>query len=206
MYEGKYCKIINRFTGKIIASGKIINHKDNPIICITFDNRYFFNLKKHLFYKVIFCDNCENIPFDNIKYKNKIKMWKENDKNKYSLVYRDFDIYELDKEIADLVYILNNLYLRTTGSCCGHGNYPAWIDINFISFSQIKKLLEILSKEKFCKKFILTSQIKIISNGNGIILQLKTVNIGKKAYKDINFLVKYLNELYKINDTFFIDK
>ena len=40
MIDGKYCKIINRFTKKVIASGKILNHKDIPVKCITFDNKY----------------------------------------------------------------------------------------------------------------------------------------------------------------------
>lgn len=198
MIDGKYCKVINRITGEIIASGKIINHKDVPVKCISFDNKYFFNLKKKLFYKIIFCDYCDEIKFDNIKYKNKIILWRKAPVKKNAFVYREYDINELDDEIKDLVHIINKLNLRTVGSCSGHNEKPAWVDISFINFKQLKKFLEILSSDKFYGKFTLSSDILVNSVDDEIILRLKTNSIGKKAYADIDYLTKYLNEMYKI--------
>lgn len=198
MLEGKYCQIINKFTKKIIAAGKIVNHKNMPIKCISFDNKHFFNLNKKILYKFIFCDYCDEVKFDNIKYKNKIILWRYVYKRKNSFVYRDYDITELDEEIKDLVYILNKLNIKTSGSCSGHNTDYAWVEINFESFNQMRKILEIISKEKFFNKFVLTSYNVSNIMKTEITLRLQTQSIGKKAYTDINYLVKYLNEMYKI--------
>lgn len=191
MLDGKYCKIINRFTKKIIVSGKIINHKDVPVKCITFDNKYFFTLSKHLFYKVIFSEYENEIKFDSSKYK--VKLWRNVREIFPSLIYREFDITELDEEIKELVYTLNNLGLRTTGSCSGHYEENAWVDISFKSFNEIHLLIDILNNEDFNSKFVLTTGDNLTNfNTDFIEMQLRTKRIGKKAYEDINKLVEYM--------------
>lgn len=194
MFKEKYCKIINRFTGKIIAAGKIINIKSIPVKCITFDNRYFFNLKKKILYKCIFCDYCDEIKFDNIKYKNKIVLWKNSSIYPNALVYREYDINELDEEIKELVYAINDIPIRTCGSCCGHGTMYAWVDICFTNFNQIRRIIDILNINDFKNKFTLETFYDIVNEDSDVItLRLKTNKIGKEAYKDINELVKYIN-------------
>lgn len=199
MFDGKYCKIVNRFTGKIIAAGKVVNHKDIPIKCISFDDKHFFNLNKKILYKFIFCDYCDEVKFDNIKYKNKIMLWRYVYKCKSSFVYRDYDITELDEEIKDLVFAINKINLRTVSSCCGHGVLPAWIYICFENFNDIRKMLDILSSKDFNNKFVLTTDEYIINKDRSeIFLALKTVKIGKEAYKDINELSKYIKILSEL--------
>ena len=191
--DEKYCQIINRFTGKIIVSGKIINHKELPIKCITFDNKHFFNLKWNLFYKIIICDYCAEIQFDNIKYKNKIKPWSSAKTDKLHFIFREKDITELDEEIKDLVYSINSAGFKTVGSCCGHGKYQAWIDISFISFQQLYIFIQILQDSKFISVFNLTTSPHILNNDDKIInLRLLSKNIGEDAYQDINKFAEYL--------------
>lgn len=200
MFEGQYCRIINRFTRKVIASGKIINHKEIPVKCITFDNRYFFNINS-LLYKFCFCNNCEEIKFDYIKYRNKIKLWKDSNK-RYSFVYREYDIVELDKEVEFLVNIINNISdinLKTVSSCSGHDKSRAWVDIYFEDFCSLKAFVSILDKNEFKKKFVLTTDENIInSNRKGIYLSLKTTTKGKEAYKDMDNLAYYLKKVFNL--------
>lgn len=201
MLEGKYCKIVNKNTGEILTSGKIINHKDIPIKCISFDNRYYFNTCEQTYYDFIYCKYCEEIPFDYKKYINDIKKWSSSTAYKSSFIFRENDIEELDEEIKNLVYTVNKLNLRTSGSCSGHGIGCAWIEINFESFNQIRQILEILSTGQFYDKFVLTSNNCYNNIKDTITLRLETKNIGEKAYKDINYLTLYLNELHNIIGT-----
>jgi len=195
MYEGNYCKIINRFTRETVVAGKVINNKQLPFKCITFDNRYFFNVsRKHLFYKFIVCDYCDEVKFDDTKYK--VELWRNAFKNSKAFVFREYDIKELDDEIKDLVYAINNIPIRTSGSCCGHGKYYAWVDMCFTNFSQIRKIIDILNINDFKNKFTLESNDGIVNEDSSVItLRFRTNRIGEKAYKDIKDLVKYINLL-----------
>ena len=191
--DEKYCKIINRFTGKIIAAGKIINHKDIPVKCITFDNKHFFNLNGNFFYKIILCDHCNEVKFNSIKYRHSIKPWKFAPRYKRALVYREHDISELDEEVKHLVDVLNKGNFQTTGSCSGHNIEPAYVDIIFYSFDQIKFMANTLSKNNFTKKFKLSTSEHIVNDKPGsVIFRLETFKIGKDAYKDLDKFAEYL--------------
>jgi len=193
MYDDKYCKIINRFTRKIIVAGKILNHKDIPIKCITFDNKHFFNLKWNIFYKVIFTNFTDTVLFDNVKYKNKIELWSNIKTNENAFIYREYDITELDKEVKDLVYYLNHNSFRTVGSCSGHGVGYAWVDISFETFNQLHRFLSLLSMKKIKDNFVLTTTSRLTNNNKDMInLELRTVKSGTAAYRDINTFVEYL--------------
>jgi hypothetical protein len=191
--DGKYCKIINRFTKKIVASGKIINHKTLPIKCITFDNKYFFNLNKKFLYKFIFCDFCEETKLNIKKYD--ILHWREVFDNKNYLIYRENDMSELDKEIEPLVYAINDyLHIQTCSSCCGHGRLNAWIDIRFNNMKQLRTIVDLISLDIFKKKFVLTTNDNILQeNDDCICLKLRTNSIGEKAYNDIKKLTEYIH-------------
>lgn len=200
-FENKYVKIINKFNKNVIVAGKVINVKQVPVSCITFDNRYFFSVRKNFLYNIIVEDKpIIEKKFDFQKYKFFIKLWRKAINHPKWLIFREFDFSEIDKEILPLVNSLNKLTnIQTVSSCCGHGKSVAWVDIKFYDFLSVQMILNIIDKQEFKNKFILTSLPRIFNNSNNsIILSLQTSSIGKDAYNDVLQLSKYIDNLNNI--------
>ena len=189
-YENKYCAIINRFTKKILVAGIVVNHKSTPIQCISFDNKYFFNIQKSFLYKIIILDKELIIPFN--PKNHKITLWRYVYQYKNKFIYREFDKSELDEEIKDLVHVLNDLGYETSGSCCGHAERKAYVDIRFKTFSQLSFLLSIINTDKFRSKFYLTTEERLYPIKNDILFALRTYKDNEQTYTDLKELTDYL--------------
>ena len=156
MFEnGTWAKIIDNTSSQIIAAGKIINRKDcnydKEYNCISFDNRWFFNLNNNEKFRAE--ENPEQIvvEFDSEHTSYRLCYWNEKDYVNTSVdVFRDYDITELDPEVKDLVYVLNELTgIETVNSCCGHGDFPLSVTIQFSALQSIGLLAKIIYN-KFC--------------------------------------------------------
>jgi len=190
--------IINNITNEIMAAGLVVSYKDSPELMISIDFKHFFVTRENPLFNIkIITDDSNNVKLDTDKYKKDIYPYKaiENRNNKNELIFREFDITELDQEIAPLVYALNSAGYKTTGSCCGHGYSVAWIHVVFNSFLSLKTLLKVLESNDYKFKFVLTTNSDITStSSNEIRLSLQTVKVGKEAYLDILDLSKYLEK------------
>ena len=102
-------------------------------------------------------------------------------------------IYELDPEVAPLVYILNEIGYVTTGSCCGHGLSVGWVHISFTDFKMLRELALIVYRDEFKSRFTLSTDSNVSNMGpTEIRLSLNTIAKGEQAYKDMSDLVVYL--------------
>ena len=187
--------IINKNTNEIMASGNLIAFKDLPELLISFDFKHFFTTKENPLFKIEIKGIEDIITFDKEKYKEYIFPYKgasERDiSNEY--IFREFDINELDPEIAPLVYILNEIGYETTGSCCGHNLSVGWVHISFTDFSSLRELVLILGRDEFKYRFNLATSENVSNIGpSEIRLSLNTVEKGEQAYKDIQDLTEYL--------------
>lgn len=193
--SGTHVKLVNKTTNEIIASGLLTAWKDLPELLISFDARYFFVVRENPLYTIEIINDNSKVEFDKEKFKDYVYPYKgmEIRNNKEELIFREFDINELDPEIAPLVYALNNAGYKTTGSCCGHGGDIAWIHTIFENFLSLKNLVKILEKDQFKFKFKLSTDSNITNTANKEIrLSLETTKIGKEAYKDILELTEYI--------------
>lgn len=193
--------IKNKATNEIMAKGLLIAYKDKPELLVSFDFKYFFRTSENSLYKIELTTDNDIICFDKEKYKDKIYPYKGLDKRNSTCeyIFREFDINELDPEIAPLVYALNNSGYKTTGSCCGHGIKIAWIHVLFENMIQLQLLLGILNKEKFKYNFILCTSTDIENlNSQNVALSLQTTKKGEAAYKDILELSKYIEKKHII--------
>ena len=190
-------ELINKDTKKPIVRGTLVGFKDLPELLISFDNKYFFTVRENPLYEINTCyvTNKAMVPFDYKKYNEYIYkyfgMASRNTTKEY--IFEEFTIEELDPEIAPLVYALNNAKYNTTGSCCGHNDTNAWIDIIFINFDSLKKFTKILERSEFKENFILRTHFKTTHTPDDEIrLTLETTHIGECAYKHIQELADYL--------------
>jgi len=192
--DGTYVTIINKINKEIIASGKIVARKDIPELLISFDFKHFFSVKENPLYLIE--PECDKIvSFDADKYKDEIRPYvgvkKRKDDNE--LIFLEHDITELDPPIAPLVYTLNDAGYKTTGSCCGHGRWVAWVHIIFEDFDMLKNLITIIERDEFKNDFILSTNNNIINvPEKEIRMSLQTTIKGKKAYKSILELSDYI--------------
>ena len=215
---GSWIKIIDKETNKILIAGKISKRKDNAYIGedahfqsliqdfkgVSIEDKWFFN-------------ECNQRKFS--IEENNDHLIKEFDINEIPLTYiikkvneiaedtdysgvdifREYDITELDEEVKDLVYALNKIDgLKTVSSCCGHGENPLWIDIQFDNIKSLSLLINLIWK-RFNYDFIISTDTGIVNNHTDhCILKLYTTKIGKEAYEAANKLTKHLNVLSSI--------
>ena len=189
--------IKNKLTNEIMVNGYIKTRKDLPELAISFDYNFFFKVKDNPLYSIDISKNTNIIKFDPVKYKDYIYPYKSieirNNPNEY--IHHEFSIDELDPEIAPLVYTLNNLGFKTTGSCCGHGIKVAWIHISFNDFLTLKSFIEVLQLPQFKHDFQLTTSADITENNHrGIRLSLQTMVMGNEAYENLSRLNAYLSD------------
>jgi hypothetical protein len=190
---------------ELLAAGKIFRTKDSEGVTnikknkvefkgFSFENKFFFNeksLNKTLFIKsneehLEKEFNLEHIPsYISINYYHDCL----EDSNKIdSDILRDFDVDELDEEVCYIVKVLNQFDgIETTGSCCGHGDYPLYVDVVFTEMKPLGILLWIINRPKYDKVIQLTSCPDLKNNNiNTCMLRLKTTVIGEEAYKIAN--------------------
>lgn len=188
--------IKNKQTDEVILSGNIVMCKDRPETMVSVDFKYFFTLRDNPLFEVIVDKNKDIIPFVEEKYKDMIFPYKSIENRDYSkeYIFREYDIKELDPEIAPLVYALNKCGIETYGSCCGHNKINAWVDIIFENWIQLKALyFDIMLNERFNEKFVLTTRNSNIDKAR-IHLFLVSTRKGEEAYKDILELSQYIEE------------
>ena len=201
---GKHATIIDTNTLSIIASGIILYEKhtiDGKIFInlISFDGKYFFKREGNSKYLIKFDNKCPEKKFipSNFKYLC-ISHWSNaiNNYNDISVdIYEENTYFELDPEVADICKQLNLINgITTIGSCSGHNERSAWINIQITSISGLNILLKILSLDSFRHSFILTSDATLLHSAECQfpMLKLKTIDIGDAAFRNINKLVEFL--------------
>ena len=209
--KGNYAKIIDKATGKIIVAGKIIAKKesDEDIVtghiyncyCISFDNRWFFNLEKTDKFEAV--ENPEKLVIEmneiDIPSSYAKCLWNDHKQGIHFDLYRDYDITELDPEVKELVFALNKFEgIKTVSSCCGHGKIPLHIYILFSKFLPLCFLAKVINN-KFREDFILTTRKNVSNNHvSNIVMSLETTTIGEEAYQKADELAKELNRLESV--------
>ena len=192
---GIHVAIISKETNEIVAKGVLVAFKDLPVLSISFDFKYFFNTMENPLFRIEVVADEDIVIFDKEKYKDWIHPYKGLSERDYTkeYVYREFDINELDPEVAPLVYILNEIGYVTTGSCCGHGLSVGWVHISFTDFKMLRELALIVYRDEFKSRFTLSTDSNVSNMGpTEIRLSLNTIAKGEQAYKDMSDLVVYL--------------
>lgn len=201
---GKYAAIIDTNTSSIVVSGIILYEKhtiDGQIFIdlISFDGKYFFKREGNSKYLIKFDNKFPEKKFipSNFKYLY-ISHWSNaiNNYNDISVdIYEENTYFELDPEVVDICKQLNLIDgIITIGSCSGHNERQAWINIQITNINGLNALLKILSLDSFRHKFILTSDVTLLHTAECQfpMLKLKTVDIGDTAFHNINKLVEFL--------------
>ena len=204
MFEtGKWAKIIDVKTGNIIVAGQIVSRKDcsydKKYDCISFDNRWFFNLNRKNTFNVISNPLGQQVQFDEKLADNYIKVyWNQKDDDDEADIYRDWDINELDPEVKSLVNVLNKFEgIKTVTSCCGHNEFPLQVTIQFSDIHMICLIAKVLYM-KFNRDFILSTKYNIVNNNlDRVLLDLYTTAIGEEAYQKAEELTKELEKWAK---------
>ena len=196
---------------ELLVAGKVVCTKDSEGIDndeenlikfkgFSFENKFYFNeksLNKTLFVKpneehLVKEFDSEHMPeyLSMILYRNCM----DNPSNAEKDVYREFDIDELDEEVVRLVNALNQFDgFRTTGSCCGHNEFPLFVDIFISDLKPLGILLWVLNKPKYAKLLQITSCPDLKNNNiHSVMLRLRTTVIGEEAYKIADDFAKYL--------------
>lgn len=201
MFEGdEWAKIIDKKTNKVLAAGKITCRKDynqlsKPYNCISFDSRWFFNLDTKDKFDVQ--DNPEHLVVsmrdEDIPTDYKKDLWRNNIEEMH--LYRDYDINELDPEVKDLVFALNELdKVKTVCSCSGHGDRPLSVYIIFFDFKPLCMLVKLIH-DKFRKDFNLRTRPDIYNSKlDRVVLELETTTIGKEAFEKAQEMTKELKK------------
>lgn len=204
-YCNKFGKIVELSSNNIIASGKIIADKNtiNGKIMIklsSFDNKYFFKCDGNNKYKLILTNTCDSIKFDINNYSYlKVAHWStaiDNYLDESIDIYEENTYNELDAEVINICNALNSINgIETVGSCSGHNIKYAFINIQIFNLNSLLYLLRILSIDMFRDKFILTSDKTIIhtSTCKYPMLKLRTTDIGKLAYENLEKLTHFIN-------------
>lgn len=208
MQINNWYKIIDKKTSKILCAGEVCNCKSKvftPVSkardfnCISFDNKYFFKVTDENQYLILpnLDKICVPLDFTTIPVTYEICLWRDAKNNLKADIYREYDIIELDTEVISLVAAINDFEdVNTVGSCSGHNKDPLWIDIKFYSMSFLRILLTILEKSPFNFNFRLCTSPTIINNDkSGIILQLRSEQIGLEAYRATIQLADRLKEV-----------
>lgn len=200
------CKITDIKSRKTLAIGKIISHKLN-YPCISTDYKHYWKLLPNQKYTITTFDLdddsipegyskvfTENIPDDYI-----IDDWCELKDGKIGNldadIYIEKDIKDIDPEIEPLVTALNKLKgVRTTTSCCGHGEGPGYVAFEVIELSSLSHLSGVLYNI-FPDKWELVTNHHTYTSLNSPFFHvcIKTLSTGPEAYKDIVDLANYLD-------------
>lgn len=202
---GMCVAVIDRDLDEIIIHSTVKNYKETssgvvlPARFITFDEEYFVSTDnpKFEFVQTDVCNREVLLSEDALK-KYKTYPWKQYRTNKFADFYREFSKAELDPEVENLVNALNMIEgVRTTGSCCGHGDYELYVDCIFNSISALKMLENIIFEDEFRNVFYLGTFITLMpcEGNNDVIFQIRTrKTFGQKAYDAANKLadrIKY---------------
>lgn len=199
MFIGNYVTI--KYNSRIICQGKIVSYKlccGNRDVClISVDNKYFFNVNnKHIHINLSGkpCENylnLENIRVIPFRYCN----WFRN-----AVVYREYTINELDKEVEHLVNVLNQYsFIDTTGSCSGHGRHKLWVNLKISDFHQLHELINLFSHgSPFQEDWVLRTDKTLGRTKDTIQLRLECNHKGKRAYRCAELLANYIEIMLEV--------
>lgn len=141
----KYVKVIDRRNNSVVASGKVIGSKSDYYNGgISFDNKWFFRETDKLKFEVV--DFVETKLLEQDPKELGLK-WDylhiESNEVDNLDVRRDFGYDELDPEIAEYIYKLNDISntIKTTTSCCGHKVDPWYVEFEFSEFWDLSKFV-----------------------------------------------------------------
>ena len=202
MLEGNY--IVIKYKNKIVCYGKVTSSKTNcgrrDMKLVSIDDRYYFNLNNKDITYIISEFELENyICLDDIP----VILWRECTRFPSRPLYKEYTIDELDKEVAPLVHAMNKIkYIKTVGSCCGHGNRPLWIDFTCDDYNTLNLFLNLFNYEgNFKYDWTVCTNYKLITfNKNDIILELKCKHLGQRAYDCVNELSIFLETFGEQNN------
>ena len=199
----KLFEVFDTKENKIIIRDFSVESKDQPIFCISFDGKHFFNSKSPRFIIKSTIDT-NIIRYDpQIIDQYEVVLWKTVYENDNAEIYRDFSIDELDPEVEPLVHALNDLPgITTLSSCCGHGNDFLWVTMNCCNFNTLIFLVNMTVDDLFKD----SCYIKFIKNDNqlaeavSVKFELRTYdNVkGKQAYRVADLLTKYIKNQFNI--------
>lgn len=208
-YIDKYVKVIDKKNDTVIASGKVIGSKnDFPNGGISFDMKWFFRETEHLKFEIVNFVETKLLDVEPDKIGLTWGFLKD-DGDKLD-VRRDFGYDELDEDIKDFVYRLNDLSgtIKTTTSCCGHGQKSWYIEFEFSEFWDMSLFINVV--EALANKLRLKNSVhtgNIVKKKN-IHLQLESLIIDEN-YMFLNefctliekeFKKKKTSSLVKINN------
>lgn len=188
-----WVKIVDNQTNKVIAAGKVTKRKDNYVDngvkysfnAISFEDKWFFNENYKEHFHIEPNEEHLEIPYDenNIPDYYKVLTAKDFKYDNKADIYREYGMDELDEEVKDLVYVLNEIEgIKTISSCCGHNREPLWIDIIFFNINSLSLLINIIWK-KFNYDFVLSTDRGIVNNYTShCSLKLYTTAKGEEAY------------------------
>lgn len=182
-----YIQIFDKKSNQLIASGKVIASKIDEnlnLYCISIDNNYFFNNQSSNFIFKKINEEVETKYYISLK-RYKTILWKNHVKKHDNVdIFYDYNMNELDKEVSELVQVLNELpNISTQGSCSGHNREPLWVSINFETMESMILLIKIINTY-FKDDFVLSTRSNIVqSSQKHVILCLISNYIGKKAYE-----------------------
>lgn len=200
---GMRIAVIDKGLDEIIIHSTVKNYKETsggvvlPARFITFDEEYFVSTDnpKFDFVRTYDCNREITLSEETLK-KYKTYPWKQYKTNESADFYREFSKADLDPEVENLVNALNTIEgVRTTGSCCGHGEYELYVDCIFNSLSALKTLENIIFEDEFRNVFYLGTFITLMpcEGDNDVIFQIRTrKTFGQQAYEAANRLAERL--------------
>lgn len=180
-------KIIDKATGKIIASGEIVGEKmtkkGESIYLFSFDGKHYFGNNSEK-YRVD--NNYDHITTPLIIPDNySVILWKDYIVGMEFDILREYGLDEVDKEIEGLILTLNKFPgIITKSSCSGHGHQEPYITFlveNVKGIASLSWILNRLSEPPFVGNVYL-STIDAYNRLGNISFSLRTEPVGEVAW------------------------
>ena len=217
---GDFVQVIDSTTRKVVIQGLVRYQKDgtrgkrfadeNRLFSV--DNTHFFKLGDNAYTVKKLGNSYSDDNFISENYKE-ISWWDyEIETNDKCDMVRENCIEELDKEVANVVTVLNKFSPRMaiTGSCSGHGERPAHVDIRFEDLLTINDLMNVFVP--YTSKIDLTTYPCITNDPfnssdqafspRNVELRLKTKEVGEPAWHVLDELTEYLNTIIDVRSRF----
>ena len=189
-----YC-VTDNATKLVIAAGRVVDHKAFPFHCISFDRRYYFSLTDGETYTVNRCKPQYEMNVHN--FEHLVKLWRDVERIGPNAIFKENSIFELDKEVEQVVYLLNTVPgIRTLGSCSGHyhkGKY-AHIDCAFKTIDSVLFVIDLI--KDYNLNMVLTTQDILVNDSDSreLFLRIHTTNKGSKAIETIDRFTQSLQD------------
>lgn len=156
----EWFEVFDAETGELLSSGQVKGYKSNNpshknLVLISFDGKWYFNVRSPKFIVNKKEEGRPYIPFDESKLPRYTwKKWQDHSGDVPDL-YREHGYDEIDPEVRPLVDELNMWEgIETVGSCCGHGKGNLWIQINVTDLTSLNTILNILRSPEVFPKMV----------------------------------------------------